>query len=303
MNTPEISLLVSPNVEATMTGDRVMLSGEVRIPHASIHLREIPETAVPISKDVVFVGPAAEPQPSKVPVAGRVRLVLGDDVSFRGFGFTAGLTGSILATEEPGKPTAGTGELVIRNGQYKAYGQNLTIDPGRVIFGGGPIDDPGLDVRAYRVAEDSIIAGLLIKGTLKAPEVTLFSEPPMAESEALAYLVLGRPLGEASRTEGNAVSKAAESLGLRGGNLLARRIAATVGLDEARIETRGSLEQASFVAGKYLSPKLYVSYGIGLFDHASTFRVRYLLSSRWTLVGETGTETSTDILYRIERGN
>ncbi len=99
------------------------------------------------------------------------------------------------------------------------------------------------------------------------------------------------------------MSKAAESLGLRGGNLLARRIAATVGLDEARIETRGSLEQASFVAGKYLSPKLYVSYGIGLFDHASTFRVRYLLSSRWTLVGETGTETSTDILYRIERGN
>ncbi len=303
MNTPEVQLLISPNVEVTVTGERIVLDGEVRIPQANIHLREIPETAVPISKDVVFVGPAVEPQPSKVPVAGRVRLVLGDDVSFRGFGFTANLTGSILAIEEPGKPTAGTGELVIREGGYKAYGQNLTIDPGRVIFGGGPIDNPGLDVRAYRVASDSVIAGLLIKGTLKAPEVTLFSQPTMAESEALSYLILGRPLSEASKTEGNAVTKAAESLGLRGGNFLARRIATTVGLDEARIETGGKLDQAALIAGKYLSPKLYVSYGIGLFDHVSTFRVRYLLSSRWTLVGETGRETGTDLLYRIERGS
>ncbi len=303
MNTPEVQLLISPSVEVTLTGDRIVLGGEVRIPQANIHLREIPETAVPVSKDVVFVGPAVEQQPSTVPVSGRLRLVLGDDVSFRGFGFTANLTGSILAIEEPGKPTAGTGELVIRDGGYKAYGQNLTIDPGRVIFGGGPIDNPGLDVRAYRVASDSVIAGLLIKGTLKAPEVTLFSQPPMAESEALSFLILGRPLSEASKTEGNAVTRAAESLGLRGGNALARRVATTVGLDEARIETRGKLDQAAFFAGKYLSPKLYVSYGIGLFDHASTFRVRYLLSSRWTLVGETGRDTSTDLLYRIERGN
>ncbi len=303
MNTPEVQLLISPSVDVTLTGDQLVLDGEVRIPQANIHLREIPETAVPISKDVVFVGPKAEPQPTMVAVSGRVRLVLGDEVSFRGFGFSAGLTGSVLAIEEPGRPTAGTGELVIRDGSYKAYGQNLTIDPGRVIFGGGPIDNPGLDVRAYRVAADSVIAGLLIKGTLKTPEVTLYSQPPMAESEALSYLILGRPLGEASRTEGNAVTRAAESLGLRGGNALARRVATTVGLDEARIETRGTLDQASFVAGKYLSPKLYVSYGIGLFDHASTFRVRYLLSSRWTLVGETGRETSTDLLYRIERGN
>lgn len=303
MSTPEVQLLISPSVDVTVTGDQVVLDGEVRIPQANIHLREIPETAVPVSKDVVFVGPAVEPQPTIVAVSGRVRLVLGDEVSFRGFGFSAGLTGSVLAIEEPGKPTAGTGELVIRDGSYKAYGQNLTIDPGRVIFGGGPIDNPGLDVRAYRVASDSVIAGLLIKGTLKAPEVTLYSQPPMAESEALSYLILGRPLSEASRSEGNAVTRAAESLGLRGGNALARRVATTVGLDEARIETRGSLDQAAFVAGKYLSPKLYVSYGIGLFDHASTFRVRYLLSSRWTLVGETGRETSTDLLYRIEHGN
>jgi translocation and assembly module TamB len=234
-------------------------------------------------------------------VTARVRITLGDDVSFQGRGFTASLAGNLLAIEEPDRPTAGSGELIIVDGRYRAYGQDLRIDPGRVIFGGGPIDNPGLDVRAYRTVSDSIIAGLLIRGTLRSPEVMLFSEPAMAESDALSYLVLGRPLGETTFSEKDLVTRAATSSGLRGGNFLARRIAATFGL-EAEIEAGRTFREASLVAGKYLSPRLYVAGGIGLFDHVSTFRVRYLLSSKWTLVGETGRGTSTDLVYRLERG-
>jgi len=125
----------------------------------------------------------------------------------------------------------------------------------------------------------------------------------MAQSAALAYIVLGRPLGEGGSSEdGTLVSKAAQSLGLRGGNLLVRTLGRGVGLDEARLETEGDLSDASFVAGKYLSPNLYVSYGIGLFDPVSTLRLRYVLSSHWTLQAETGTATGTDLLYRIEAG-
>ena len=124
----------------------------------------------------------------------------------------------------------------------------------------------------------------------------------MMQSEALAYLLLGRPLTELSSSEGNTVSDAAASLGLRGGNLLAQRVARRFGLDEAGIETQGSWEQASLYAGKYLSPKLYVSYGYGLFESSSLFRARYMLSRRWTLQAETGEQTSTEIHYRVERG-
>jgi len=103
-------------------------------------------------------------------------------------------------------------------------------------------------------------------------------------------------------SRGSLASKAASSLGLRGGNLLARSVGKGVGLDEAQIETKGDLKEASFVAGKYLSPNLYVSYGIGLFDPVSTLRLRYVLSSKWTLQAETGTGTGADLLYRFESG-
>ncbi|HZE76242.1 MAG TPA: translocation/assembly module TamB domain-containing protein, partial [Gemmatimonadales bacterium] len=69
-----------------------------------------------------------------------------------------------------------------------------------------------------------------------------------------------------------------------------------------KIETKGDLKEASFVAGKYLSPSLYVSYGIGLFDPVSTLRLRYALSSKWTLQAEQGEATGADLLYKFEAG-
>jgi len=146
------------------------------------------------------------------------------------------------------------------------------------------------------------VAGLNIKGTLKSPETTIYSDPPMGQSEALAYILLGHPLGQASPQEGNLLANAANSLGLKGGNLVAKKLAARYGLEEARIESTGGLKEASLVVGKYLSPRLYVTYGLGLFEPISTFRIRYILGREWTLQAEQGTETGADFLYTVERG-
>jgi len=301
-NTPEAQVWVSPELDVTAYAGVMVVEGEVLVPRAVVELREIPAMAVPVSRDVILVGDTVQDRPTAPDVHARVRLVVGDSVSFRGFGFSGRPSGSLLATEEPGQPTSATGQLTVTDGRYRAYGQDLTIETGRVIYAGGPIDNPGLEVRAVRHARDDVTAGLEVKGTLKSPEVTVFSEPPMMQSEALAYLLLGRPLTELSSSEGNRVSNAAISLGLSGGNLLAQRVSRRFGIDEAGIETRGSWEQASLYAGKYLSPRLYVSYGYGLFESSSLFRVRYILSRRWTLQAETGERTSTDIQFRIERG-
>ena len=169
------------------------------------------------------------------------------------------------------------------------------------FFGGGPIDNPGLDVRASRTASDGVVAGLLVRGTLEEPIVTTFSDPAMSESEALAYIVLGRPL-EQNAGDRSQVGTAAAALGLQRGNQIAGQLGRSLGLDEMRVEAGSTLEEASLVAGTYLSPKLYVSYGVGLFEPISTFRLRYFLSRRWSIRAETGVQDSADLLFRIERG-
>lgn len=304
MDTEEIKLAVSPDLDVVYEKSLLRVTGDVRVPSADIEMEKRGEQGpVAASKDVVFVnaGQDAPPDPDAA-VYARIRVILGDDVEMNVLGLKAKPSGSILIVEEPGKVTRGTGELELKEGTFKAYGQDLTIERGRVIFAGGPINNPGLDVRAFRRADDGTVAGINAKGTLESPEVTLWSDPPMGQSEALAYLLLGRPLNQASPQEGDRLANAATSLGLRGGNLLAKRLAARFGLEEARIESDGSLDQASLVVGKYLSPRLYVTYGIGLFEPVNTFRIRYLIDDQWTLQAESGEGTSADILYVVERG-
>jgi translocation and assembly module TamB len=301
LGTPDRRVLVEPDLAVTYDGRAVGVNGDVTVPEAKIEY-ESRFAAIPVSPDVVLVGRAEKDARRKapLPIQARVRLILGDRVELRGLGFDGRLEGSLLLLEGPGRPTSGAGELVIQEGTYKAYGQDLRIERGRLVFA-GPIDNPGLDLRAYRKADDGTVAGVVVKGTLRKPETTLYSVPPMAQADALAYLLLGHPLNQASSSEGNLVANAATSLGIKGGNLLGKQIAARFGLETARIETEDSLEEASLVVGKYLSPRFYLEYGIGLFDQASRLRIRYILSRKWTLRAETGAANAADILYTIER--
>lgn len=307
VDTRQARVVVSPRLAIVKQGTRVDVTGEVDLPRVTLEQEKRARAAVPVSADVVLAGSTEEAVAgagaASLAVHARVRVILGDQVSIKALGFSGKPQGSLLLIEEPGKPTSAVGELQIEAGVYKSYGQDLTLERGRLIFGGGPIDDPGLDLRAFRKADDGTIAGIDVRGTLRSPQATIYSEPPMAESDALAYLLLGHPLDQSTGDEGDLLANAATSLGLKGGNLLAKKLAARFGLEEARIESTGGLQESSLVVGKYLSPRLYVTYGIGLFEPLSTFKIRYRLNRRWSLQAEqSGTATGADLLYTVERG-
>ncbi len=306
-DTKEARVLVSPDVVLAMNGPRIDVTGDVTIPEAKIEQEGKRErAAIPISKDVYFVPPSQEAEDAAAQprqLYARLRVILGEKIDVKAQGFSGKPSGSLLVIEQPGKATTAVGQLEIKEGVYKSYGQDLTIDRGRVIFAGGPIDNPGLDLRAYRRSRDgNDLAGVNIRGTLRSPQATLYSDPPMPESDTLAVLLTGRRMGQASQQDADLVANAANTLGLKGGNLLAKKIAARYGLEEARVETTGGLKEASLVVGKYLSPRLYVTYGLGLFEPVNTFRIRYILGREWTLQAEQGEGTGADILYTVERG-
>ena len=57
----------------------------------------------------------------------------------------------------------------------------------------------------------------------------------------------------------------------------------------------------SLVLGKYLSPRLYVSWGVSLTESINTFKMRYTIDDRWTVKTEAGKESSADLVYTIEK--
>ena len=305
VDTQDAQVLVSPDLVLALEPDRLSLTGRVAVPSARLTPREPEQSVVSASADQVIVDDEGEKgRRFTRPSYADVTLELGDAVQLEGYGLTGRLGGGIKIIEVPGEPITGSGELRVQNGVYEAYGQKLEVARGRLLFAGGPIEQPGLDVEAVRRPAESILVGARVRGTLKSPELTVFSEPTMPQQEQLSYLILGRPLQSASDSESSAMSRAALALGLKGGNFVSERVNENLGLDEFGIQTdpSESAAQASFVIGKYLSPSLYVSYGIGLFEPVNTLKLRYTITRRWQLVTESSSEASSgDLIYNIER--
>jgi len=213
------------------------------------------------------------------------------------------LSGQLAVQDVPGHATTGRGQIVV-DGTYKAYGQDLKIEQGRLLFAGTPIDNPGLDLRATRsgFADADVTVGLQVRGTALVPVLTVFSQPAMEQSDALSYLVAGKPMSQLKSGEGDAVGSAARALGTAGGDLLAKSIGTRMGLDDVGVADSSAVGGAALTVGKYLSPRLYLSYGVGLFTPGEVVTLRYRLTRLFNVEIQNGTLSSrAGINYKVEK--
>ena len=295
---PEAHIQVSPDLQLSIQQRLINISGSVHIPYAKLQPKDI-TMAARTSDDAVIIGKDSNSE-EKWSISSRIRLTLGERVTFYGYGIEGNFTGKLLLEDQANQLTRATGEINIVEGNYRAYGQDLTVQQGRLLFSGGPLTNPGLDLRAVRKVA-SVTAGLKVRGSLDQPQLELFSIPAMGQTDTLSYLLLGMPIENASGDQGSMMAKAALALSIKGSDRIVRSLGDRFGLDEVRIESDDTGAQASLVMGRYLSPKLYVSYGVSLIEAINTFNVRYQISDRWLLKGESGEHQGADLLYTIER--
>jgi len=138
--------------------------------------------------------------------------------------------------------------------------------------------------------------GVIARGPLRRPQLTLFSEPSLPQAQIASMLIVGR-----SNIQGDSGAADGElSATERGGAILAGQLGKYVGLDDVGL-IEDDEEGSELVLGKYLSPRLYVSYGISLVDEINTLKMRYTIGDQWVISAESGQESAADIEYRIEK--
>lgn len=300
---------VSPDLHIQVLDQRVDITGSVTIPYARINEPELAATQA-VSADVRLLEngkPISTDEQGLYPIYADVRLLLGDDVTVDAYGFSGKVTGNLRVLEAPNRASTATGSIQVAEGDYLIYGQQLNIQRGVLIYNGGTLDNPGLDLRVVRNAatmtasvNEQISVGAQVGGTLKAPDLRLFSSPAMPDVDILSYLVLGRPPGLGGSN--NLQLQALLFLGSQGTNIIGERLQDTFGFDEFGIDSTADPLDTSFYIGKYLSPKLYVKYGVGLFENTNTFFLRYLLTDKLIIESTTSTEAQGgDIFYTIEK--
>ncbi len=296
-NTSELRIIANPDMQFGITDNTMHLRGKVTVPEADIDLERL-DRGTSVSEDVVVLDPV-DPEQNPGIAAGygpghRARRQ-GQHDRLRSQG---GLSGQMQIRARPGREMIANGGLDVR-GRYKAYGQDLTITRGQLTWNHNIVSDPRVSLRAERKIGD-ITAGIDVSGRAESPRADVWSEPAMSQSEALSYLVLGRGLSTASSDETQQVSAASAALSA-GSSLIASQIGATLGLDEAGVSQSSTL--GSVVGfGKYLSPKLYVGYGVSMIGGGSVLTLKYLLSRGFDIEAESSTvETKGSVNWRREK--
>ncbi|MDO1530594.1 translocation/assembly module TamB domain-containing protein [Fulvimonas sp. R45] len=306
---PAAKVVISPDLVVKQGASGIDVGGSVTIDSADVNLEKLPGGgASQASPDVVIVDQSQQQaQNAPLPVTARVKVDLGRRTHIVGMGLDGRLAGTLTVSDRPGHATTGQGQIKV-SGTYKAYGQNLHIEQGQLLFASTPVDNPGLNIKAVRklnpnaTIDEGQEVGLLVTGTAQRPVLTVFSNPVMEQSDALSYLVTGKPLSQVKGGEGNMVGAAAQALGSATGDLLAKSVGAKTGLDMGVSSSDALGGAAAFTVGKYLSPRLYLSYGVGLFDPGQVITLRFRLSHRWNFEAQNATDFSrASFNYRYER--
>ncbi len=295
---PEARILASPDLKLVIDGQRIDVTGRVHVPVARIEPVEIKGAVLP-SGDERLVGAATSEPAQPYDVHASVRLTLGDDVKLAAFGLSGRLTGGVTATLGESGVGTGSGELVIHDGEYKAYTRELTVDRGRLVFAGGPLADPGVDMKASRKVPGYTV-GVYVRGRLRQPELSFWSEPMLPQSQIASLLIVGRTLDSLQGADKQQLGVSRGQLLAQGGAVLAGQLGRYVGIDDISVEQQ-SAEATALVIGKFLSPRLYISYGISLTENINTLKLRYTIGDRWVIKTEAGRETALDIEYAIDR--
>lgn len=334
INTPEYLIVLSPDLHLEFSPALVKLTGIITVPKALISPQSF-NNSVNLTDDVVFAGDNnAINNPLHIDTD--LQVIMGNEVALAAKGLQGLLTGGIHIRQLAQGPLNATGELAIREGKYKAYGQDLAIEQGQLIFTGGQLTNPGLELRAIREFSntgtnlnsnsqlfdfnpdhmqtldfgDKTTVGIEASGHLLSPKIRLFSNPPtLSQSDILSMLLLGKPASQANQAGGQLLLTAISSMNLGGGSKgmqLMEQIKQKFGFDlnltnntQYNQKTNQTTENTGVVVGKSLSKRIYVSYNVGLSQaDSNVLTLKYLLNKFFSVqVNASVNASGVDLLY------
>jgi translocation and assembly module TamB len=300
---PMVRIDVSPDIVFEATPQLFTLNGSVDIPWARITVQEVPETAVGVSSDEVMLNndlKPISPRSNSIPINSNLVIRVGNDVRLNAFGLKARLQGDLKMVQDQ-RGLGLNGQINIPSGSFRAYGQDLIVNKGVLLFSGPP-DQPLLNIEAIRnpdATADGVTAGVRVTGMADAPRLEIFSDPSMSQQEALSYLLRGQGLGNSGADSGLMTSMLV-GMGVAQSGKLVGKIGEAFGVTNLALDTQGVGDSSQVVVSGYVTKDLQVKYGVGIFDSLATLTLRYRLMPRLYLEAVSGIDQALDVLYQFE---
>jgi translocation and assembly module TamB len=266
VDVPDISLSANPDFEIAFSKDRIKIDGSLLIPKARVTPTNLAETRMTESDDIVIV---AGQLPNAVSVSGKESKIDFDGSLKVDLGDDVIVNLNIANAKLTGGAVfSWRGDaLPFVEGRYdlagniKAFGQVLDIAEGAIRFANVPANQPYLRIRAER---------------------EIFGNSQVKKAGVRVEGVASRPSVEAYTVPVTTEERALTLL--------------VTGSD---FDYEQGIGAVGF--GTYVSPRLFVSYGIGIFDRENIVSARYDLKKGFGVTATSGDKQSgVDLNYRFE---
>jgi translocation and assembly module TamB len=303
---PDIDIIVRP-------GDRyVNIEGAVSIPSATIRPPEASEDIITQTEDAVVIdrrniGNIDEVLAISKPwsINADIGIDLGDDINFRGFGAVIPLVGALNVNQNGKGVMRAKGVIqVSRRTNVNVFGQSLELNYGQVRFN-GDVMKPNLSIEAVKTIDGKTV-GLRVKGNTENPNIIVFNNAGLTQQQAMNALVTGR-INNTGATQiseqgfksevTNNLAAAGLSFGLSGTRSLTNQIGQAFGLQSLTVDASGNSEDTNVNVTGYVTPDLYIRYGVGVFNAQNSLSIRYQLTRRIYIEATSAAENAVDVVY------
>ena len=298
---PSLSVVVSEKLNMMVFPDRLNMTGNLVVHEGQLKHDQLPQGSVALSDDVVELDYRGEVVRERQRLAASidVNILIEDDFRIEGSGINASVAGDLHLLQTLNRPLQLFGVLNVLGGEINVYGQRLEVKRGSVNFSGPP-ENPELNVRAERyISGDDLTVGVAVQGALDVPLLEIYSDPQLEQTEAMSYLVRGRGL-DAGAGGGGA------ELALSAGASLANRSGIISGLNELpgfnniAFGSDGTADDTTATISGYLGERLYLSYGVGIYQPINVLIARLYLQTQLWLEVVSSLENSLDIYYSFD---
>ena len=298
------------NLDAQVTlGEILDIKGEVEIPRAMISVNDVSSSGTNVSGDEILVPEEGTQDlmrqaPSNFKSAMDLKVKMGDDVRFSAMDMVEGrLGGGLNITKRVSDNTIrANGEINIVDGAADIYGRRFNFATARVLFK-NEIANPSLNIEVVAdedSLEDDVQVGVRVTGTANAPDINLFSKPNMSQNEILSYILYGHGLDKNVLQQDSNNSNLLLGLGVSGISDLATGIAESFGVRDIQFNTEGSGDEMQVAVQGYITRKLRLSYGYGIFSTIGEFKLRYELIDSFYVEFISALNQTVDLIYSFD---
>ncbi|WP_284204396.1 translocation/assembly module TamB domain-containing protein [Psychromonas marina] len=292
----KIDLLITPDISISFN-DQVKIDGDLFVDKGKIVVKELAAGAISESSDIVIVDVEQQTVAPDLPVIIDLSVDLGNSLQIVALGLDTFIGGKLLIEKPFEKDLSINGVLQLSDGSYRALGQQLTLQDSRIIFQGAP-ESPYLQIEAIRdpsKIEDDVTAGVRVTGPVDELELVIFSEPAMAQQEALSYLTRGQGLNSSS--DSSTMANMLIDIAAGQSDNLMSSIGEEIGIKDLSLSSSGTGDEQSVGIRGEIAPGVEISYGVGVFDTFSILSLRYEILERLYIEASSGIYQAVDAYY------